>query len=1362
MGDGSGSTDAKQRSANAQQADSRSEAEQMAEQAAAEAGWRMRWPRIRMMSQSPDLADKAGEQGEAAPEQPSRERQQNQPSAAATATPQTTWARLRRFIGEVTEVFGQPSGAGAAHAEVPLALDGVKAASESTHDGRRVRGFVGNSASADGGAEAGSSGTQRHAAVEFVQRHALAALVVGWAVLALGDWALTSAVAPRLVARATQEPWTAGGESYVLQTFFDSGWAGQLMDAVQRRLAGGEEWLDGALWRLQLLVGDVLLALTRAYAVQWLCFAVVTARLLLRGTRVSMRLALAYALYFSIMDSVLWRATDPAGSWQTSGARQTVALDPAGPDSSCQTGGQEHMTPAAGHAGDASTQPNFPGGLGGAAQLAPHLVRSPYADAVAEALERRRAAEGRRMRRTRQLYEWRRLGAASQQTTVQPLAVAATAAVWAAMAYRVRSAGRAAPQLCVALALADVLARGGAGTRAERGTRLALDGTLFARAGGRLGSVLPAHVLATFGLLVLREAAFAVHSMRVWYATTVRDRRTGAAMLGAAGGSRRIRLAAVLDSVVPNSASGSSGAADRNVASAEAVGGPPPAMTLSRVTSRVGAPLAHRVCFLCLSGYCERCLLSMQIWPTATPGAADAEVGAAGSTTETDRQGEATAGPSAGPVESAPAVQHSRRRSRTQNSSKRAPPAVDARAEALTGLGLLNPAPPASAAQPATRRPKAAVDVWIASSVAHCPCRDIHGPGPSSFVARAAKLEHVRAEAGSSAASATPLGTLVPLAQYARGLQRLGLVRAVDAAAAVFAEQDAAAAVLPLLFGRLTAPADPRAVAAANALLASSAASYAHLTLPRVQSGHTPAAAPFLGAHDPRQPPARIVARPTPLRLARTAPGSFRLCAESVAPQLGVVRVLVVMTPALAHVLLSVPRTAATAAVCAPASLAAAIASPADSDAAAAVAAATSRVADADPFLDHVRVQLGRGDVVVRVNGTRWADADVGALLNQSITVRGLPLNRVHRVAVSICGLRSHELIVVLPPPHAAVSQARVAKQQGLLDAAEQLDAVRRHRAAAAQALKRTRREVPRQIHHWRAERDALARAVEKQSQVVPRFQRRLEQLGETVAALKSELLLLRAQLPPTAAVSVESELGCHVDTRDACLAVLRPPTPAAVAAPPHQLPIAMQGTSGFNVLSALSDSGSGESAKDDDDDDSTLQHYQQNAAAVGGPTPPMSRDSVKASSALAQAARDLELAEEQARAARDTFEDAAQNLKARRSRCMAELSRASQRVAPLEQSIAAVRRDLADVVKRMSSGSASATKLRRQVDELQAQIEELELLGGDGHHLRNSAGDSQDELIRTVASLREAIKAEQSQISALSAESLNPNMPSK
>ncbi|KAJ2078189.1 hypothetical protein H4R24_004654 [Coemansia sp. RSA 988] len=1358
MGDASGSTAAKQRSANAQQRDRRTEAEQMAEQAAEEAGWRMRWPRIRMMSQSPDLASKAGEQGESSQEQ-SAPGQAQPPPVTATATPQTTWARLRRFISEVTEVFGRTAGVGVAHAEVPLALDGVEAVGEGAQDRQQVWVFVGNNAAAGRAAETGDSGNQRHAIVEFVQRHALAALVVGWAVLAVGDWALTSAVAPRLVARATQQPWTAGGEAYVLQTALDSGWVGRLVDAVQRRVAGGEEWLDGTLWRLQLLVGDVLLALTRAYAVQWLCFAVVTTRLLLRGTQASMRLALVYALYFLVVDSVLWQTADSVGCWHTSGPRQTVAMDPAGPDASCRTGGQEHV------AGDASTQPltPAPGVLAETAQLAPHLVRSPYADAVAEALERRRAAEGRRMRRTRQLYEWRRLSTASQQAAVQPLAVAATAAVWAAAAYRMRRVGRAAPQLCIALALADVLTRGGAGVRAERGVRQALNGTLFARAGGRLGSVLPAHVLATFGLLVLREAAFAVHSMRVWYATTVRDRRTGAAMLGASSATCRIRLAAVLDLVVPDSAGGSSGTANSGNAAAEATGAHPHAMTLSRVTSRVGAPLAHRVCFLCLSGYCERCLLSMQIWPTAAPGAANAEDCVTAGAAEAEGPGGVATGLSAAPAEPAPTMQHSRHRSRAQNNGRRAPPAVDVRAEALAGLGLLNPAPPASAAQPATRRQKAAVDVWIVSSVAHCPCRDIHGPGPSSFVARAAKLEHMRVEEDSPAANSTPLGTLVPLSQYARGLQHLGLVRAVDAAAAVFAEQDAAAAVLPLLFGRLTAPADPRAVAAANALLASSAASYAQLTLPRAQSGHTPAAAPFLGTSQPHQPPARIVARPTPLRLARTGPSSFRLCAESVSPQLGVVRVLVVMTPALAHVLLSQPRTAATAAVCAPASLAAAIAASTDSnsDSVAAVAAATSRVADADPFLDHVRVQLNRGDVVVRVNGTRWAEADVGALLNQPIAVYGLPPNRVHRVSVSICGLRSHELIVVLPPPHAAVSQARVAKQQGLLDAAELLSDARRRRAAVAQTLKRTRREMPRLIQHWRAERDALARAVEKQVLAVPRFQRRLEQLGDSVAAHKSELQQLRAQLPPTAVLTEERDLGHRAGSRDARLVVTQAPTSAAVAAPSRQLPIAVQGTSGFNVLSALSDSGSGESTKDDDDD-SALQLSRKIAAGAGGPMSPMSRDSMKASSALAQAARDLEFAEEQARAARDGFEDAAQDLKARRSRCMAELSRASQRIAPLELSIAATRRELADITKRASLGTATVASLRRQADELQSQIEELELLIQDGHYPRANSGESQHELIRTVASLREALKAEQSQISTLSAESLNPNMPSK
>ncbi|PIA12909.1 hypothetical protein COEREDRAFT_89970 [Coemansia reversa NRRL 1564] len=1361
MEDRIGRTAPQQRCTDVQQKDGHTEAEQMAEQAAAEAGWRIRWPRIRMMSQSPDLAGKAGGQAEGVQEQPTEglpvQSQEQQP-ATTTATTGTTWARLRRFLGEVTEVFGQPAETGTLHAEAPLVLDGVGEANEIGGGGRRVRGFLGNTANVGRKTEAGCSGRPQHAAVEFVQRYPLAALVVGWAVLAAGDWVVTNAVVPRLVARATQKPWIANVEAGVLQTSLDSGWAGWLVDAVQQRVAGGEEWLDGALWRLQLLVGDVLLALTRAYAVHWLCFAIVTARLLLRGTRVSMRLALAYALYFSVVDSVLWQAANIAGGGQTGGARQAEALDPTRPDGSWQTRGQEHVTLVAERAGDTNMQPPAPETVGGTVQLAPHLVRSPYADAVAEALERRRAAEGRHAQRTWQLREWRRQKIPPQETAAQPLAMAATAAVWMAAAYRMRGAVRAAPQLCFVLALADVLARGSAGKR------LALNGALFAQTGGRLGSVLPAHVLSTFGLLALREAAFAAHSMRVWYTTTVRDRRTGAAMLGATPSARRIRLAAVLDSAASDSSGKSSNDSGEACANTKVDDAQPRTMTLSRVTSRVGAPFAHRVCFLCLSGFCERCLLSMQIWPTATPVTATTEDSAAAGVAEADKPFDVTSGSSAAPPDSNQEKQHSRRRSRTQNHSKRPPVAANVQAESLAGLGLLNPVPPATTVQSATRRPKSAVDVWIASSVAHCPCRGIHGPGPSSFVARAAKLEHVYAEGGAPAGNVAPLGTLVPLAQYAHGLQRLGLVHAVDAAAAVFAEQDAAAAVLPLLFGRLTAPADPHAVAAADALLASSAASYAHLTLPRLQSGHTPAAAPFLGSHDSNQPPARIVARPTPLRLARAAPDSFRLCAESVEPQLGVVRVLVVMTPALAHVLLSLPRTATTTAVCVPASLAAAIASPAAADDGNALAAATSRVADADPFLDYVRVQLGRGDVVVRVNGARWADADIGPQLSQPITVRGLQPNRVHRVTISICSLRSYELVVVLPSSHAAVSQARVAKQQGLIDAAEQLEAVRRRHAAAAQTLKRTRREMPRQIHHWRAERDALARAVEKQTLAVPRFQRRLEQLDESAAALKTELLLLRAQLPQTVAVPDEDDLGCHVGTSDTCLLLSRSSTPGNADTPSRNLPIAAQGTSGFNVLTTLSDFGSGESAKDDDDDniDRSLYSSKQTSTGANAFTPLVSRDNLNASKALAQAAQDLENTEGQARAARDAFEEAAQDLKAQRSHYMAELSKVSRRVAPLEVSIAAVRRDIADAARRMSLGSASAAKLRSQVDDLQVQIKDIELLGGSGSQLRNGADDPQNELIRSVAALRESIKTEQSQISALSAESSNPTFDSQ
>ncbi|KAJ2322709.1 hypothetical protein GGI00_005846, partial [Coemansia sp. RSA 2681] len=92
---------------------------------------------------------------------------------------------------------------------------------------------------------------------------------------------------------------------------------------------------------------------------------------------------------------------------------------------------------------------------------------------------------------------------------------------------------------------------------------------------GQSARHLAEHVIVISALLSMREAAVAVQAMRSWHAAVVRERRRGGPLM-----------------VMQESAG----------------------KTVSRLT--VGGAYTHRVCFLCLSGYCERCLLSMEIWPT--------------------------------------------------------------------------------------------------------------------------------------------------------------------------------------------------------------------------------------------------------------------------------------------------------------------------------------------------------------------------------------------------------------------------------------------------------------------------------------------------------------------------------------------------------------------------------------------------------------------------------------------------------------------------------------------------------------------------------------------------------------------------
>ncbi|KAJ2537696.1 hypothetical protein EV175_006646, partial [Coemansia sp. RSA 1933] len=74
-------------------------AEQLADEAAKDAGWNIRWPRIRMMADSPDLQGLSEASG--------KEQQQQRKSRDAPPSGRSAWTQIRRFVAEITEVFGR-------------------------------------------------------------------------------------------------------------------------------------------------------------------------------------------------------------------------------------------------------------------------------------------------------------------------------------------------------------------------------------------------------------------------------------------------------------------------------------------------------------------------------------------------------------------------------------------------------------------------------------------------------------------------------------------------------------------------------------------------------------------------------------------------------------------------------------------------------------------------------------------------------------------------------------------------------------------------------------------------------------------------------------------------------------------------------------------------------------------------------------------------------------------------------------------------------------------------------------------------------------------------------------------------------
>ncbi|KAJ2442117.1 hypothetical protein IWW46_003186, partial [Coemansia sp. RSA 2440] len=264
-------------------AEQHTDAETIAQQAAEDAGWKIRWPRIRMMSQSPDLAPTTAAPTAA----PTTAGEAKQPSRTQKTS---TWNQIRRFVGEITEVFGQS--AAVAPGPTHLPLDEVT--EQHVQSDERVRSFIssGDVGRDDVDVAPAHPHTRRQVITDFGRRHPLLALLLGWLLMLAVDWTVTSSVVPRLLSLLTMRPWSPFSEAFVMRASLivddDSGGA-QVVRLLRRRLLRGELWFDEFMWSLQLFVCDTLVPMTRPYAMHWLCFSALSLKVLLRCSKVGAR-----------------------------------------------------------------------------------------------------------------------------------------------------------------------------------------------------------------------------------------------------------------------------------------------------------------------------------------------------------------------------------------------------------------------------------------------------------------------------------------------------------------------------------------------------------------------------------------------------------------------------------------------------------------------------------------------------------------------------------------------------------------------------------------------------------------------------------------------------------------------------------------------------------------------------------------------------------------------------------------------------------------------------------------------------------------------------------------------------------------
>ncbi|KAJ2750189.1 hypothetical protein H4S06_004435, partial [Coemansia sp. BCRC 34490] len=647
----------------------------------------------------------------------------------------------------------------------------------------------------------------------------------------------------------TARPWSPFSESFVLRAALqqpglldvssDGGGSGLfgLGQSLKTRLVGGELMLDDLIWRTQVFVAASLVPLTHSHSLMWLCIALLSLGAVRKCSKAGVRAALLCIAYFFAVDLVLWSILGGASLNYSSSTSLIVQ-----PSYECDAGVCMLAKPTPPLPPQSVPLPPNTGLPH--TYLQPSDVRSPFADAVQQAMRMRRALVERRAERLSRLHGWRQHVKQAVQNNHShigdnkgsAIAVLATFAVYTCVSgWTSKHTGVSAVLAFALLFAIDVFLNGvfrGAGkcaaTHTRRVERMVMD-TIAAAAAAEVdawavvsgslacgvamlantfgfwsciivqgvrtvfeghtivaaaaatatavsGPLLPIHVLSMTLLLAMRECAYTVHSMRVWYATVVRERRRGPVILTRNQvDSSQITVArynndpvvqvsvppnvpGAAGSSVPASFSGDSAAQDTN-----ANGLPPLSESLKTVADVVDQQLAQ---------------------------------------SDTDTLANMIRGATIGSI-------------------------VVGQSSNISGQ--------------ANARRGRAVDIWIASSVAHCPCRMVHGVGPSSFVAKRTSDINgdLNIRARNEADNATPTGTLITLAQYAYELKSLGLVRSVDPVSAVHADDDPAALVLPLIFGRFAVPENPHAVAAANTLMQSSS------------NGHTPGNVPFLAASDP-------------------------------------------------------------------------------------------------------------------------------------------------------------------------------------------------------------------------------------------------------------------------------------------------------------------------------------------------------------------------------------------------------------------------------------------------------------------------------------------------------------------------------